>query len=592
MKACVLHVALAIASVVIATPALGQQCPPTTPVQGAVPPSPLPLFPADNWWNLDISPAPVDPARRRSSPSSTTAARGACIPTSAAKRRRAACDIYGMPLRRSSTARSRSSRSRSSTGTRATASTTSTGAGHSVLSDSRRGDHAAALDRRRRARQRRPAQSSRSPPADRRLHEPAPLRALQRLLQRGQAKWYAGSGAFFDMNANDRRPDDVDLRRRRGARDLSGPRPLRRGVESGLADIGHAFRVTVRATNGYVFPASHRAGSTRRRAADGRAAAAEGQRQRPRPGAAHQRSERAQDLPRDAEVRPDRRRQRLATCTSAARSIRAGTTTSSIRRFAALTASDFDVIQLGWKPAGGGVAVASLSANPGIVTGGNASTGTVTLTSAAPAGGASVSLAGASTAVSVPATVTVAQGMTSANFGISTSPVTMSTSTTISASHGGVSKTTTFIVTPSIAPALAGITLGSASVVGGGSTSGNVTLTAPAGSGGTRVTLQSSRPSLVGVPSSVVVAAGTTSATFPVTTGATKRNVTAAVYATWAGVTRASGAATRTARFHSLIRPAVNTDFGARPQERLRKRRTSAKLNHREPPIWPPTQPF
>jgi hypothetical protein len=24
-------------------------------------PGPLPLFPADNWWNLDISAAPVDP---------------------------------------------------------------------------------------------------------------------------------------------------------------------------------------------------------------------------------------------------------------------------------------------------------------------------------------------------------------------------------------------------------------------------------------------------------------------------------------------------------------------------------------------------
>jgi hypothetical protein len=31
---------------------------------------------------------------------------------------------------------------------------------------------------------------------------------------------------------------------------------------SGPAEITHAFRVTVRATNGYVFPASHRAGST------------------------------------------------------------------------------------------------------------------------------------------------------------------------------------------------------------------------------------------------------------------------------------------------------------------------------------------
>jgi hypothetical protein len=30
----------------------------------------------------------------------------------------------------------------------------------------------------------------------------------------------------------------------------------------GSDEIGHAFRVTVRATNGYVYPASHRAGST------------------------------------------------------------------------------------------------------------------------------------------------------------------------------------------------------------------------------------------------------------------------------------------------------------------------------------------
>jgi len=30
----------------------------------------------------------------------------------------------------------------------------------------------------------------------------------------------------------------------------------------GSGEIGHALRVTVRATNGYVYPASHRAGST------------------------------------------------------------------------------------------------------------------------------------------------------------------------------------------------------------------------------------------------------------------------------------------------------------------------------------------
>ena len=39
-----------------------------------------------------------------------------------------------------------------------------------------------------------------------------------------------------------------------------GDRPVARALH--VAEIRHAFRVTVRATNGYVYPASHRAGST------------------------------------------------------------------------------------------------------------------------------------------------------------------------------------------------------------------------------------------------------------------------------------------------------------------------------------------
>src|SRR5262249_30327713 len=31
-------------------------------VEGGALPGPLPLFPPDNWWNLDISTAPVDPS--------------------------------------------------------------------------------------------------------------------------------------------------------------------------------------------------------------------------------------------------------------------------------------------------------------------------------------------------------------------------------------------------------------------------------------------------------------------------------------------------------------------------------------------------
>src|SRR5260370_21816386 len=50
---------LAIVPMVLAIPAIAQ-CPASVPVEGAPPPGPLPLFPPDNWWNLDISAAPVD----------------------------------------------------------------------------------------------------------------------------------------------------------------------------------------------------------------------------------------------------------------------------------------------------------------------------------------------------------------------------------------------------------------------------------------------------------------------------------------------------------------------------------------------------
>ena len=72
--------------------------------------------------------------------------------------------------------------------------------------------------------------------------------------------WRAGSGAFFDMNTNDRRTDGWTSADAAGLAILPGL--VRYDEAFGTDEIRHAFRVTVRATNGYVFPASHRAGST------------------------------------------------------------------------------------------------------------------------------------------------------------------------------------------------------------------------------------------------------------------------------------------------------------------------------------------
>ena len=74
------------------------------------------------------------------------------------------------------------------------------------------------------------------------------------------ANWHAGSGAFFDMNTNNRRPDTWTSADAAGLAMLPGL--VRYDEVFSLNEIEHAFRVTVRATNGYVYPASHRAGST------------------------------------------------------------------------------------------------------------------------------------------------------------------------------------------------------------------------------------------------------------------------------------------------------------------------------------------
>jgi hypothetical protein len=206
--------------------------------------------------------------------------------------------------------------------------------------------------------------------------------------------------------------------------------------------------------------------------------------------------------------------------------------------FSLLSASDFDVIQLGWQPTSGAPALGSVSANPNPVAGGNPSSGTVTLTSAAGTNGAVVSLSSAGAAVHVPASVTVSGGATSASFAITTSAVTTQTLVSVSASYAGVTKTTTVTVNPSAPVALSAVTLNPTSLRGGGSVAGTVTLSAPAPAGGVTVTLASSKPAIAPAPASVVVAAGATSKGFAIATTRPSRNASVTITASYGGVTK------------------------------------------------------
>src|SRR5688572_25205398 len=72
--------------------------------------------------------------------------------------------------------------------------------------------------------------------------------------------WEAASGAFFDMDTNNRRPEGWTSADAAGLAILPGL--VRYDEVFGEGEIRHAFRVTFDSTNGHVFPASHTAGSS------------------------------------------------------------------------------------------------------------------------------------------------------------------------------------------------------------------------------------------------------------------------------------------------------------------------------------------
>ena len=188
------------------------------------------------------------------------------------------------------------------------------------------------------------------------------------------------------------------------------------------------------------------------------------------------------------------------------------------------------------------VSLSSLSLNPTSVTGGNSSTGTVTLSGAAPAGGAQVALSSNNGAASVPSSLVVPAGATSATFTVSTSAVAASTTVAISAAHGGVTKTASLTVTPASppAPSLSSLTLNPTSGIGGAqSSTGTVTLSGPAPTGGAQVAL-SSNNGAASVASSVAVPAGVTTATFTVNTSVVTASTTVTISAAYGGVSKSA----------------------------------------------------
>jgi hypothetical protein len=192
-------------------------------------------------------------------------------------------------------------------------------------------------------------------------------------------------------------------------------------------------------------------------------------------------------------------------------------------------------------------ALSSVSLSPATVQGGATASATVTLTAPAPSGGAVVAFSSSNTAaVTVPATMTVPAGVNSRvvpTF-VSTSPVTSTTTSVVSATYNGVTRTATMTVTPPPPPqpggALDSLSLSPATVqTGTVRTSATLFFTALTPTGGATVSLVSSNTSIATVPATVTVPANSSTGAFEVTINPSAAG-TATISATYNGVTRSA----------------------------------------------------
>jgi hypothetical protein len=167
--------------------------------------------------------------------------------------------------------------------------------------------------------------------------------------------------------------------------------------------------------------------------------------------------------------------------------------------------------------------------SPNTVVGGATATGTITLSAPAAPGGYSVCLFGLPGLPGLPSTVTVPQGQTTLDFPIVTPTVNCLYATLIFAFSPDSIGLSYLIVTP--VPKVAELDL-PGSVKGGQSTTGVVTLNTIAS---TPITVSLSATGPVSVPATVTIPAGSSCASFPVTTSAVSKTTGATVTASCNG---------------------------------------------------------
>jgi hypothetical protein len=215
-------------------------------------PGPLPLFPPGNWWNLDISAAPVD--SNSAAFISFIGINRSLHPDFGGTESPGSDTIYGMPyVVVDGTQPKKTVQFEYSDESDGVNHTTDTSFPFYPIPDE-------AITQR--------YFIEGGPPGNQNVGGDRHMLIVDRdnkhlyelyALRHDGTTWRAGSGAFFDLKTNDRRPETWTSADAAGLAILPGL--VRYDEVFGPDEINHAFRVTLRASNGYVFPASHAAGN-------------------------------------------------------------------------------------------------------------------------------------------------------------------------------------------------------------------------------------------------------------------------------------------------------------------------------------------
>jgi len=177
--------------------------------------------------------------------------------------------------------------------------------------------------------------------------------------------------------------------------------------------------------------------------------------------------------------------------------------------------------------------VSSVTFNPTTVVCGSYTEVIVTLDRPAPSDITLTLTSSDPSVLSVPSTITVAQGYSNAAIEILTGSVATNTPVTVTATYNQVIKSGTVTVD---AASLISAKLSPTSVTGGSGSTGTVILNGTAPPAGAVVSLTSSDPSVASVPASVTVPAGSSAATFPITTTPVKSSTGVTVTASFHGI--------------------------------------------------------